>query len=234
MSSNLTLTAIYNSNTPSTPSDECRTTARGLTHATLRKHVYLAENFLAFARDHGLVHIGAADGAFCRMVRASWKVGQRTAVTKTGWLRGFFKFCVENEWLAKKPATVLKSKKVTANPRVPFGGTEIRNILSKRKTTANLPSFSSCAIRACVLEMHRSSRPHIFLITVSSSERRKPNACQRKNPRFLGISSQSHSPTRWVFFVRGDSVSMHTCADLWRRGERCTGPSPPFPAQFGR
>ena len=62
---------------------------------------------------------------------AALGIGARTSLKEIERLRAFFKYCVENDWIAKNPAKTVKPPQIKTLPRLPFSNEELQNILAQ-------------------------------------------------------------------------------------------------------
>ncbi len=65
-----------------------------------------------------------------RVFAASWGYAPSTARAELERLRQFFRYCVENEWITRNPASAVKPPRERAKPKEPFTKDEMTAILS--------------------------------------------------------------------------------------------------------
>jgi integrase len=104
--------------------------SRHLQQATLDKHTLTLRRLEEFCNKKGYIYLTQISLGDLREWRSSWTEGPRTSSTKLVRIKSFFKFCVENEWLEKSPARVLKSPQVPLSPTLPFTKEEMKRIYS--------------------------------------------------------------------------------------------------------
>ena len=73
--------------------------------ATLRKYRTFTKQLRAFADARGYVMLDQFKPGDIDVFYASWKLGARAKGKALGRLRGFFRFCMNREWLAKNPVS---------------------------------------------------------------------------------------------------------------------------------
>ena len=101
--------------------------ARDLNISTLRKYRLLHTRLIAFA-NFG-IQLKELDADTVRRFRESWKLSPLTATKTLERIRTFFKFCVENDWITKNPATAIKAPRPKPNPTLPYTEADIAKIL---------------------------------------------------------------------------------------------------------
>jgi integrase/recombinase XerD len=195
---------------------DCET--RHLSDATLRKYRLLKATLQGYARHQNISDIHSCTPDALRGFRASRDIGARTAAKELERLRAFFRFCVENGWLDKNPATNLKAPQVKINPRIPFDEQEVQNITAQAKDARELAfilTLRHTGLRigdASLLRTSQFTENRIHLYTTKAG-----TPVSLLIPDNLAALLKSIPPRGGYFFVRAESTSMHTCADLWRR-----------------
>jgi integrase/recombinase XerD len=104
----------------------------GVAPATLRKHRTFAKQLGEFAAARGYVMLDQLRSTDIDVFYASWKLGARTKGNALGTLRGFFRFCVDREWLAKSPVSSDLKPPLGANRvanKIPFTDEELHRII---------------------------------------------------------------------------------------------------------
>ena len=104
--------------------------SRNLNPSTLAKHRRLRERILAFSERHQLTKVADIDVALCRNFRDGWTLAPRTASKELERLKSFFRFCVENSWIASSPATSIKAPEVKPNPTLPLSDAGVVKIFA--------------------------------------------------------------------------------------------------------
>lgn len=192
--------------------------ARNLNRSTFTKYKLLATRLRSFADIHNIRDLSRFTFEHVLNFRSTWKGSPRTLSKTVERLRAFFKFCVENDWIAKNPAKALKAPQVKVLPRLPFSELEIRNIIAKTKDDRELAfllTLRHTGLRigdAALLRVSQFTENRIHLYTTKAG-----TPVSVVIPDTLGSLLRAIQPRGGYFFVRGDSTSMHTCADLWRR-----------------
>jgi integrase/recombinase XerD len=103
---------------------------QNLKESTISKYRLLFKQIGAFARDRGLRYLQELDLVMLDEFRAGWKDGARSSAKKLERLRAFFRFAQQREWIARNPASVLRTPKVTLCPTMPFTPDEMLRILA--------------------------------------------------------------------------------------------------------
>lgn len=99
--------------------------ARPLGEATLRKYRLLQKRLNSFGQSNGLLRCSDFTTDTLRDFRGTWNLGARTSAKMLERLRSFFRFCQENGWIEKNPATPIKVSKVASNPTLPFSSKQV-------------------------------------------------------------------------------------------------------------
>jgi integrase len=104
----------------------------GIAPATLRKHRTFTKKLASFADDRGYVMLDQFTSTDIDVFYGTWKLGVRAKGKALGTLRGFFRFCMNREWLPKNPVShdlkpPLGASRV-AN-KVPFTDEELERII---------------------------------------------------------------------------------------------------------
>jgi integrase len=211
--------------------------ARNLNRSTFAKYKLLATRLRDFAARFCLRDLSQLTFEYVLIFRSTWKGSPRTLSKAVERLRAFFKFCVENDWIAKNPAKTLKAPQVKVLPRLPFSEQEIRNLIAKTKDDRELAfilTLRHTGLRigdAALLRTFQFSENRIHLYTTKAG-----TPVSVVIPDTLGSLLKATQPRGGYFFVRGDSTSMHTCADLWRRRIKIlckeAGVTPDHPHRF--
>ena len=96
--------------------------ANGSAEETIKKHVRLKKLAVGFLGDVGVRTLSVDDVS---KFRESWRFAPLTTRNTIERLRGFFKFCIERDWLEKNPAATLKLPKITQVDRKPYDVEEL-------------------------------------------------------------------------------------------------------------
>ncbi len=190
---------------------------RNLNRSTLRKYKSLRTNLTA--------HIGATrDVAECtaqhirEFRQARKKLSARTAAKELERIRAFFRFCLDNGWIVVNPARGIKAPQVKTLPRLPFSEKEIQNMMAQAENDRELAfllTLRHTGLRigdASLLRTSQLSEDRVHLYTSKAG-----TPVTVLIPEKLVSLLKATQPRGGYFFVRGESVSMHTTADLWRR-----------------
>lgn len=192
--------------------------SRNLKTSTLRKYRLLGGRLSGFDFGADARFITEIQAQHLRRYREGRSLGPRTAAKELERLRAFFKFCQENNWISTNPAKPIKAPQVKTKPRLPFSETEIQNILAHAKDDRELAfilTLRHSGLRigdASLLSVSQFDGERIHLYTSKAGV-----PISVRVPPQLASLLKNLAPRGGYFFVRGDSVSMHTCADLWRR-----------------
>jgi integrase/recombinase XerD len=211
--------------------------ARNLNRSTLAKYKRLSGSLRNFAALRGVHDLSQLMFQQVIDFRSTWKGSPRTLSKTLERLRAFFKFGVENDWIAKNPAKALKPPQVKILPRLPFSEQEVRNIVANTKDDRELAfilTLQHTGLRigdAALLRTSQFSENRIHLYTTKAG-----TPVSVRIPDNLSSLLKAIEPRGGYFFVRGDSTSMHTCADLWRRRIKilckAAGVAPDHPHRF--
>ena len=129
--------------------------ARNLKDKTVYKYRLLFRQLIEFAEDQGIRFLKEFDPPSLRKFRSSWKDQNLAAQKKLERLRAFFRFSIQNQWIANNPASEIKSRKVVMRPTLPFSRDEMMRILlaiAERTEECELPAKPNARrLRALVL-----------------------------------------------------------------------------------
>jgi site-specific recombinase XerD len=187
--------------------------ARNLNRSTLGKYKSLRTKLVA--------HLGAAhDLSRCtphqiREFRQRRSLGARTAAKELERVRAFFRFCIDNGWIQISPA---RSPQAKTLPRLPFSEKEIQNVLAQAKDDRELAfllTLRHTGLRigdASLLRVTQFSENRIHLYTSKAG-----TPVSILIPGNLVSLFKTVQPRGGYFFLRGESTTMDTAADLWRR-----------------
>ncbi len=99
--------------------------ANGSADETIKKHTRLKKLAVEHFGDVGVRTLSVDDVS---RFRESWEFAPLTTRNTIERLRGFFRFCIEREWLEKNPGATLKLPKITQVDRKPYDGHELMAI----------------------------------------------------------------------------------------------------------
>ena len=191
--------------------------SRNLNDSTLRKYRALRDNIADFFGP-GSLRLSECTSDRLREFRQGRDVGPRTATKELERIRAFFRFCVENDWIAKDPAKAIKAPKVKLLPRLPFTEPEVQKILAQAKGDRELAfvlTLRHTGLRigdASLLKTSQVSDGRVYLYTRKAGT---PVSVVIP-PRLASLLKALPAPGGY-FFLRGESTKMSTTADLWRR-----------------
>jgi integrase/recombinase XerD len=104
--------------------------AQRLSGETLRKYENLLnKRLLPWCESKGYRYLKQLGVEEMRQFRATWTDSANYATKNLERLRGFFRFCMHDDWIAKNPARAVKAPKVTDKPTLPFSQAEMQRIL---------------------------------------------------------------------------------------------------------
>jgi integrase/recombinase XerD len=192
--------------------------ARNLNASTLRKYRRLQRRIIDFGQDHGLSRCTDFTAPALQDFRGTWNLAARTAGKELERLRAVFRFFTQNGWIAQSPASMLKAPQVKTNPRIPFSEKEIQKILGKAKDDRELAfllTLRHTGLRigdASLLRTAALADNRLYLHTTKSGA-----PVSILLPAQLVSLLKKLPPKGGYFFLRAESTSMHTTADLWRR-----------------
>jgi integrase len=195
---------------------ECE--SRNLAVPTLRKYRFLKKDLAHFAEREGHRLLAEFGPSEVRRYREGRAVGARTASKELERLRAFFRFCVENDWLPKNPAQGIKPPQVRTAPRLPFDEKEVQKIIAQAKTDRELAfvlTLRHTGLRigdTSLLRIAQFSENRIHLYTTKAG-----TPVSILIPETLASLLKKLPPHGGYFFLRGESLNVHTLTELWRR-----------------
>ena len=127
--------------------------AQRLSGETIRKYENLLnKRFLPWCESKRYRYLKQLGVEEMRQFRATWNDSANYATKNLERLRGFFRFCMHDDWIPKNPARAVKAPKVTDKPTLPFSQAEMQRIL---KACDHYPGNRD-RLRAFVLVMRYS------------------------------------------------------------------------------
>jgi hypothetical protein len=106
------------------------TKAQKLSGETVRKYENLLNRrFLPWCEEKGLRYFKQIGVEEMRQFRATWTDSPNYATKNLERLRSFFRFCQQDDWIAKNPARAVKAPRVREKPTLPFSAAEMQRIL---------------------------------------------------------------------------------------------------------
>jgi integrase/recombinase XerD len=104
--------------------------AQQLSPETIRKYVNLLNRrFAPWCESKGYRYLRQLGVEQMRQFRATWSDSANYANKNLERLRAFFRFCLQDDWIAKNPARAVKAPRVADNPTLPFTDSEMESIL---------------------------------------------------------------------------------------------------------
>ena len=104
----------------------------GIASATLRKYQTFTKQLAKFAEARGYIMLDQFTSRDIDVFYGSWKLGPRAKGKALGTLRGFFRFCINREWLVKNPVTCDLKPPLGAGRaanKVPFTDEDLQRII---------------------------------------------------------------------------------------------------------
>src|SRR6185312_12464715 len=104
----------------------------GMAISTLRKHRTFAKQLTEFAESRGYVLLDQFRSGDIDLFYGSLKMGARAKGNALGTLRGFFRFCLNREWISKSPVSADLKPPLGANRaanKLPFTDDELDRIM---------------------------------------------------------------------------------------------------------
>jgi integrase/recombinase XerD len=104
--------------------------SRNLTEATVRKHLTMLKQLGCFAAARGYVAVQQFTPQDIAAFRATWTDCPRASANKLQRVKGFFRFCVDNEWIEENPAEKVRAPigAGRAANKTPFSDAELNRI----------------------------------------------------------------------------------------------------------
>ena len=192
--------------------------ARRLAGGTLRKYRTFRSVLTKFAEKKGIITLNSFGPQQVRDFMGQRKLGPMSAAKEIERVRTFFTFCVENEWLAKNPASVVKPPKVRTLPRTPFAEQEVQTILAKAENDRELAfvlTLRHTGLRigdASLLKTSHVTGNRVHLYTTKSG-----TPVSVVIPPNLASLLRTLPTTGGYLFLIGESIHPHTTSNLWRR-----------------
>jgi integrase len=211
----------------------------GIATATLRKHRTFTKQLLGFAARQGYVMLDQITSTDIDVFYATWKLGARAKGNALGMLRGFFRFCMNREWLVKNPVTSDLKPPLGANraaTKVPFTDEELHRIVNACDRLE--PIFWSNGRRKGVWSSE-DAKDFIWVLVYTGLRISDAGLFQmnrlKGNEVFLRAKKNGGDVFTWIPdwlrdrllerakkhgarpFLLGDSERLETVTDLWRR-----------------
>jgi integrase len=107
---------------------------------TQKKYRLLLAKLKAFADNRGYLFIDQWTPIDVREMRFAWAVSPQTAAKDMSTVRGFFEFCLSNEWLSRNPARLVKNPRGRDaadrrnEQKLPFSDDELRRMYDACET----------------------------------------------------------------------------------------------------
>src|SRR5271166_4264248 len=84
--------------------------------ATQKKYRLMLAKFRAFSANRGYTLIDQWGPSDVRDFRSSWSISPQTAQRRMSMLKGFFEYCLSNEWVERNAARLIKNPKGCRRP----------------------------------------------------------------------------------------------------------------------
>jgi integrase len=206
---------------------------------TMRKYRTFTKQLQAFANDKGYVMLDQFTSADIDVFYATWKLGARAKGKALGTLRGFFRFCLNREWLAKNPVTADLKPPLGANRvanKVPFTDDELQRIVDACDKLGTIEWNNGAKTGAWTGE---DVKDFIWLLTYTGLRISDAGLFRMDrlhgNEVFLRAKKNGGDVFTWIPdwlahrlthraklhgqrpFLIGDSERLETVTDLWRR-----------------
>ena len=194
-----------------------RTTKR-LNQSTFGKYKRLATRLQDFASLRGLRYISELTFDQAVAFSATWKGSARTVSKTLERARSLGKFGVRSEWFKQNPFEGIDPPEEKVIPRIPFTDEEVQRIIGRAENDRELAfllTLRHTGLRigdASLLSTSHFVADRIYLYTTKGGI-----PVSVAIPPTLCSLLKALTPRGGYLFVRGESTSMHTCADLWRR-----------------
>jgi integrase len=101
---------------------------------TQKKYRILLAKLKAFGDSRGYVMLDQWTPPDVREMRSSWEVAPQTAAKNMSTVKAFFEFCLENEWIARNPARLVKNRRTRDSAdrrneqKLPFSDDELKRM----------------------------------------------------------------------------------------------------------
>lgn len=152
-----------------------------------------------------------------RAFRATWTLHNSAASKRLDYMRAFFRFAQDSEWVTENPAKKVKAPKVTAPPTLPF---------SREEMGAILAAAGNLEVRALVLLMRYSGLRISDAVGLSAKRIHDGRLLLRTAktgtlvhlplPEFVITALQAVERPNGYFFWTGESRRTSVC-DTWRK-----------------
>jgi len=201
---------------------------RRLGESTLRKYKLMLRRLEDFATKRGFLYLTQLDVESLRDFRDSWKVGPRTALKTLERVRAFFRFALENDWIERNPAKLVRGAAHIKDPqKLPFEPQEMERIMEACRKI-EMPGCAGGELLSFVLLL-RYSGLRIGDAAMLTVDRLKGNDLylytQKSGthvyvplPPFVMNLMKGIKLRHGVYLFTGpESLRMESAADLWRR-----------------
>lgn len=192
--------------------------SRKLAPKTLSKYRTLAARFRDFSILHGIPDLRAWSQRHADAFRASWN-GSSITLSKTLELaRVIARYWHDRGWIEQNWFKAIKPPKVKAAPRLPFDEKEIQAIFGKAKDNRELAFFQILRYTglrigdASLLKVSHVSEGRVHLHTTKSG-----TPISVVIPPALDSLLKALPKKGGYFFLRGESVHVHSASDAWRK-----------------
>ena len=214
--------------------EDCQ--ARGLKPPTLAKYGRLETRLNSFADQNRLARCRDFTADTVRSFRSTRRISATTAGKELGILRSF-RFCEQNEWIAKNPTAHIKAASSDLKPTMPFNVAEQAKIrLAAQKVArggtkgrrkgvrpvwpdSRLPIFVDLMLEtglrisdAAMLTVDRIHDGRLFLYTAKTGH----PVHMPLRPATLAALKTITPEGGYYYFINSDSLKVSTVAEYWR------------------
>jgi site-specific recombinase XerD len=207
--------------------DAASTKGRELATATLGKYRTLFGRLQSFCSERSLSRLDDLTTEALRTFRETWPTGPRATSNNICRLKAFFKFCVENEWIARNPALPLRAPKhIRDTQKLPFSDGEMRAILMAARSLP-FPAVCNAEIEALILLMRHAGlriSDAVFLTADRIVDGELRLHMQKTGsyvsiplPNWLIDTLGAIAPKQPNYLFITGSTRLETATDLWRR-----------------
>ncbi len=210
--------------------------ARNLRESTLKKYRLLFRQLHSFAVGKGFRFIKELDLSALREFRMTWPNRNLGALKKLEYLRAFFSFAKDSDWIPDNPASKIKNPRVSHCPTMPYSHDEMIKILracdeygqkfqGERRAQENarraralvlLLRYSGLRITDAVgLARNRITNEKLFLYTAKTGA---PVYCPLPEVALAALDAVPRTSERY-FFWTGDS-KIESAVTNWQNALR--------------
>ncbi len=195
---------------------------RALKPVTLSKYRTLLARLETFCRKRALVYLADLKPEHIRDFRNSWPTGVRASANNLARLRALFRFAIENEWLTKNPATLVrlpKAAKADSDQKQPFTAEQMERIITaaysdpEAQTLIHLMRHSGLRISDAVMLRTGELEGDTLRVLTRKAKR----LAVVPIPAFLVERLAAMTPKNGDYYFAAGSLRMETQTDAWRK-----------------